>query len=264
MLKSLELDLERETDRIVAFIRQQLAQASYSRLVLGLSGGLDSALAGALAVRAVGAENLKCMILPYRTSNPQSEKHARLLIDAWGVPWERFEITDIVAPFVARDPDISAGRKGNLMARARMMALYDQSVVFGGLVMGTSNRTEMLLGYFTLYGDGAAAFKPLGHLYKCQVRALSRYLGLPAAIINKAPSADLWAGQTDEGDLGYSYDDADQVLYLLTEEKLTCEQVAERGFGVRVVRAIERRMRTTEFKRVEVPLLPTVVQAAKS
>ncbi|NLG26496.1 MAG: NAD(+) synthase, partial [Chloroflexi bacterium] len=107
---------------------------------------------------------LKCMILPYRTSSPQSEAHARLLIDAWGVPWERFEITDIVAPFVARDPDISAGRKGNLMARARMMALYDQSAAFGGLVVGTSNRTETLLGYFTLYGDGAAAFKPLGHL----------------------------------------------------------------------------------------------------
>ncbi len=263
MLAALELNCEREAERIAAFIRAQLAQAHHERLVLGLSGGIDSALVGALAIRAVGAQNLKALILPHRTSNPDSEAHARLLIDAWGCPWAKFEISDVVAPFVAQWPDISEGRKGNLMARARMMALYDQSAAFKGLVVGTSNRTETLLGYFTLFGDGAAAFKPIGHLYKCQVRALSRFLRLPAVIVDKAPSADLWAGQTDEGELGFSYDEADQVLYLLTEEHLTCEQAAEHGFDLRVVQAIDRRMRSTAFKRLPTPVLPTAAEVGR-
>lgn len=261
MLAALGLNCEREVERIVAFIRAQLAQAHHERLVLGLSGGIDSALVGALAIQAVGPHNLKALILPYRTSNPESEAHARLLLDAWGVEWTKFEITDVIAPFVVQWPDITEGRKGNLMARARMMTLFDQSVAYRGLVLGTSNRTETLLGYFTMHGDGAAAFKPIGHLYKCQVRELARFLELPAVIIDKAPSADLWAGQTDEGELGFSYDEADQVLYLLTEERLTCEQAAEQGFDLRVVQAIERRMRSTAFKRLPAPVLPTVAEA---
>jgi NAD+ synthase len=260
LLQPMNLDCDREIARIVTFIRAQLAQANHTRLVLGLSGGIDSALVGALSIQAAGAQNLKGLILPYRTSNPDSEAHARLLVDAWGIPWERFEITDLITPFLSRYADISDGRKGNLMARARMMILFDQSAAFKGLVAGTSNRTETLLGYFTMHGDGAAAFKPIGHLYKCQVRALARHLGLPQPILDKAPSADLWAGQTDEGELGYSYDEADQILYLLTEEHLDCAQAAERGFDLRVVQAVERRMRTTAFKRLPAPVLPTVAE----
>ena len=135
------------------------------------------------------------------------------------------------------------------MARCRMIALFDQTEAFHGLGMGTSNRTETLLGYFTIHGDGAAAFRPIAHLYKCQVRALASYMGVPEIIIDKAPSADLWAGQTDEDELGFSYDTADQVLYLLTEEHLPAAQIADHGFALQVVQAIEKKMAATAFKR---------------
>lgn len=261
MLKALELDCQREVQRIVDFIRRQLDESGYSRLVLGLSGGIDSVLVAYLGVQAVGADNVKAMILPYATSNPQSEADARLVIDTLKLPYERFEITGIVAPLLERYPDMSAGRLGNAMARSRMIVLFDQSVAFKGLVVGTSNRTETLLGYFTMYGDGAAAFKPIAHLYKCQVRSLSRWLGVPESIIAKTPSADLWQGQTDEGELGFSYDEADQVLYLLTEEHQTIDEIAAQGFARQTVEAIERRMRSTGFKRHAPAVLPTVAEA---
>ncbi len=255
MLDGLQLDAARECNRIIAFIRDYLAGAGCSRVVLGLSGGVDSALVAALCAQAVGAANVKALILPYRTSNPESEAHARLVIEQLGLPWEKFEITDVVAPFLARYPDMDERRKGNLMARGRMMALFDQSAAFGGLVAGTSNRTETLLGYFTLHGDGAAAFKPIAHLYKCQVRQLSRHMGVPEPIIAKAPSADLWAGQTDEGELGFTYDEADQVLYLHTERNLSEAEIAAQGLAPAVVRAIVRRMQATAFKRQPTPML---------
>jgi NAD+ synthase len=154
-----------------------------------------------------------------------------------------------VDALLAAFPDVDVRRKGNIMARCRMIALFDQSAAFGGLVAGTSNRTETLLGYFTMHGDGAAALKPIAHLYKCQVRQLSRHVGVPDEIILKAPSADLWEGQTDEGELGFSYDEADQILYLLTEAKLTAAQAAARGFPLATVEAIQRRWQSTEFKR---------------
>lgn len=255
MLDGLQLDATRECDRIIAFIRECLAGAGCSRVVLGLSGGVDSALVAALCAQAIGADNVKALILPYRTSNPESEAHARLVIEQLGLPWAKFDITDIVAPFLARCPEMDERRKGNLMARGRMMALFDESAAFGGLVAGTSNRTETLLGYFTLHGDGAAAFKPIVHLYKCQVRQLSRHMGVPEPIISKAPSADLWAGQTDEGELGFTYDEADQVLYLHTERKLDEAEIAARGFSPAVVRAVVRRMQATAFKRQPTPML---------
>lgn len=260
-MQALELDCQREVQRIIDFIRQQLRKSGHSRLVLGLSGGIDSALVAYLGVQAVGAENVKAMILPYATSNPQSEADALLVAEALRIPYELFDITDMVTPLLERYPDMSAGRLGNVMARSRMIVLFDQSVVFNGLVVGTSNRTETLLGYFTMHGDGAAAFKPIVHLYKCQVRALSRCVGVPESIIEKVPSADLWEGQTDEGDLGFSYDEADQVLYLLTEECLTIDEVAAQGYDRRTVESIERRMRSTEFKRQAPDVLPTVAQA---
>lgn len=255
MLPALELNTEGERERIVAFIREEFDKAGFSRAVLGLSGGIDSALVAALAAEALGVGCVHVMILPYRTSNPESEAHARLMIDRWGFPYERFEITPVVEPLFARDPGIDDRRKGNIMARTRMMVLYDVSAAVGGLVLGTSNRTETLLGYFTLHGDGAAAIKPIAHLYKCQVRALSRCLGIPPAIIDKAPSADLWAGQTDEGDLGFSYDEADQILYLLTEERLGPAQIAALGFDARVVAAVKARLGAMAFKCLPPPAL---------
>jgi NAD+ synthase len=255
MLQALEINCVTECERIVAFLREQLAQARHTRLVVGMSGGIDSALVAALGALAIGAENVVGMMLPYRTSNPQSEAHARLAIHALGMAWERFEISDMVDALVNAYPGMSAGRKGNTMARCRMIALFDQSVAHNALVAGTSNRTETLLGYFTLHGDGAAALKPIAHLYKCQVRALAAYVGVPEPIITKAPSADLWDGQTDEGELGFGYDEADQILYLLTERQLDEASVAAFGFDARVVRAVRSRMLASEFKRCWPPCL---------
>jgi NAD+ synthase len=256
MLQALELSTERECERIIEFIQSEFGRAGFSRAVLGLSGGIDSALVAALAAQALGADHVHVMMLPYCNSNPDSDAHARLMVDRWGFSCERFEITPVVEPFFARDPQIDDRRKGNIMSRCRMVALYDLSAAVGGLVLGTSNRTETLLGYFTLHGDGAAAIKPIAHLFKCQVRALSRHVGIPQAIIEKAPSADLWAGQTDEGDLGFTYDEADQILYLLTEEHLGKSQIAALGFDARVVSAVKARLEVTAFKRLPPPVLP--------
>ena len=253
MLKQLALDCGHETERIVDFLRERSAQAGFSRFVVGLSGGIDSALAAFLAARAVGAENVLCVMMPYLTSNPASEGDARRVIAALDLPYRKIEITNLVEPFFALDDEITPGRKGNIMARARMMVLYDLSVAWNGLVLGTSNRTETLLGYFTLFGDGAAAIKPIAHLYKCQVNDLAAYLGVPEAVVTKAPSADLWAGQTDEGELGFSYDDADQALYLLDEQGFSTSEITAMGFDAKTVVAIERRMKVMSFKRDPVP-----------
>lgn len=262
MLDSLRLDCTRETDRIVDFIQRHLHGAGFQRALLGLSGGIDSALVAALCVRALGGENVLGLILPCESSSPQSEAHARLLIAQLGMAHKIVDITPMVAPFVARYPDMSGRRRGNVMARCRMICLYDESEAYGGLVMGTSNRTETLLGYFTLYGDGAAAIEPIGHLYKYQVRQLARYLDVPEPIITKPPSADLWAGQTDEGELGFSYDAADQVLYLATEEGLDSAEIAAQGFDERVVQAVLDRMASSAFKR-RLPPVPSLQRGAK-
>ena len=256
MLDALRLDLRRERAQIVDFIRAQLAEAGYARMVVGLSGGLDSSLVARLCVEALGPENVRGMMLPYCTSNPESEAHARLLIDKLQISSDRFDITPMVQPLLDRHPHMSNRRKGNIMARCRMIALFDQSVVFRGLVAGTSNRTEILLGYVTIYGDAAAALEPIGHLYKCQVRALSRHMGVSEVIIEKPPSADLWTGQTDEGELGFTYDEADQILYLLTEGGFSAEETAAQGFDPCVIEAIEHRMAVTAFKRRLPPALP--------
>ncbi len=257
MLSALRLDCAAETTRIVAFIRQQMEAAGLRRAVIGLSGGVDSALVAALCAQALGPDQVRAVLLPYRTSNPDSEAHGRLVAEALGLDVQRFDISGMVDAIVAQQPDMSSGRKGNIMSRCRMVYLYDQSAACNGLVVGTSNRTETLLGYFTLCGDGAAALKPLMHLYKCQVRQLSAHLGLPEVVIDKAPSADLWAGQTDEGELGFTYDEADQVLYLLTEEHRSIGEIAAQGFEADTVHAIEARMRRNAFKLRPAAELPT-------
>jgi NAD+ synthase len=258
MLDALHLDPEQEIDRISTFIAHNAQETGIDRAVLGVSGGVDSALVAALCARALGPENVYGMLLPYETSNPQSAAHGRMVTKQLGISSSLFEITPMVAPLVARDPAMSGVRKGNIMARCRMIALYDQSAAWNGLVMATGNRTETLLGYFTMYGDSAAALRPISHLYKCQVRALATHLGLPPEIVAKAPSADLWAGQTDEDELGFTYDDADQILYLLTEAGLTEAEMAAEGFAPATIQAIQRRMVSSAFKLQEPGSLPTM------
>jgi len=164
------------------------------------------------------------------------------------------EITDMVEPLFAKFPDMDNMRKGNIMARQRMIVLYDQTAAFRGLAVGTGNKTEILLGYTTLYGDSACALNPVGDLYKTQVRELSRAMGVPESLITKPPSADLWMGQTDEGELGFTYAEVDQLLYLLVDERYTPEELVDAGFAEPFVKAVVDRVRRNHFKRVLPPI----------
>lgn len=239
---------------LTGFIRSEVTRVGYSRAVVGLSGGLDSALSCVLAVEALGAENVLAVRMPYRSSHPNSLEHAGLLIEQLQIPCKTIEITAMVEPLFALEPGITKLRKGNIMARERMIVLYDQSEVFKGLVIGTSNKTEILLGYSTQYGDSASAINPLGDLYKTQIRQLSRAMGVPAPIIDKAPSADLWDGQTDEGELGFTYDQVDQLLYLLIDQRYSPPECVEAGFDEKFVDLVLRRIRRNQFKRMQPPV----------
>lgn len=253
------IDLSINTDlaRIIltGFIKSEITRVGFSRAVVGLSGGVDSALSCVLAAEALGAENVLAVRMPHTLSSPDSLEHAQLIIDQFKVQSETIEITDMVEPLIQRDPDMSKTRKGNLMARARMIVLYDQSEAFKGLVVGTSNKTEILLGYTTLFGVSASALNPIGDLYKTQVRQLSQALGIPQAIIDKAPSADLWAGQTDEGELGFTYERVDQLLALLVDRRYSLRECMEEGFDEKFIQMVIERVRRNQFKRMQPPIV---------
>lgn len=239
---------------LTRFIHSEITRTGLSRAVLGLSGGIDSALVAYLAAEALGRDNLLCVRMPYKTSSQDSLDHAMLVIKDLGVPHLDIPITEMADGLISKFPEMSNMRKGNIMARCRMITLYDQSEAFKGLVIGTGNKTEILLGYSTLYGDGAHALNPIGDLYKAQVRQLSREVGVPPAIIDKAPSADLWAGQTDEQELGFTYEEADKLLYLLVDHRYTPEECIEAGFKREFVETVVRRVRRNHFKRVMPPV----------
>jgi len=194
------------------------------------------------------------VLMPYKTSPPKTLEDAQTMIDDLGVQSMTVEITDMVDPLINLHKDMDKIRAGNIMARMRMIVLFDQSVAFNALVMGTSNKTEMLLGYTTIYGDSAAALQPIGDLYKTQVRQLAADIGVPEKVIRKAPSADLWAGQTDEGELGFTYAEVDKLLYLLVDQRYRPETCVEEGFDRDFVEAVVRRMRKNHFKRVMPPI----------
>ena len=239
---------------LTGFIKSEVTRVGMSRAIINLSGGLDSALSCALAVEALGAENVIVLRLPYRLSSPDSLVHAQLMIDQFKVKSETIEITEVVDPLIDRDPGISNIRKGNLMARARMIVLYDQSEVFKALPIGTSNKTEILLGYSTIYGDAASAMNPIGDLYKTQVRQLSHAMHIPAPIIDKPPSADLWEDQTDEKELGFTYEDVDKLLYLLVDQRYSPQEAVEAGFNEAFVKTVTTRIRRNQFKRMQPPI----------
>jgi NAD+ synthase len=249
---TINTDLAREI--LAGFIRSEITRIGMSRAVIGLSGGIDSALSLALAVDALGKDNVLAVRMPYKASSKDSLDHAQLLIDQLGVPSKTIEITDMVEPLFKLNPDMSKLRKGNIMARERMIVIYDQSEVFKGLVVGTSNKTEILLGYSTLYGDSANALNPIGDLYKTQVRQLSRAMNIPSPIIDKPPSADLWEDQTDEGELGFTYAEADKLLYLLVDQRYSPQEAIEAGFDAKFVNAVMARIRRNQFKRMQPPI----------
>ena len=249
---TINTDLAREI--LAGFIKSEITRVGMSRAIIGLSGGLDSALSCALAVEALGRENVLAVRMPYKASSKDSLDHAQLLIDQLQIPNKTIEITDMVEPLFKLDHEITNMRKGNIMARERMIVLYDQSEAFKGLVIGTSNKTEILLGYSTMYGDSASAMNPLGDLYKTQVRQLSRAMNIPAPIIDKAPSADLWADQTDEKELGFTYDEVDKLLYLLVDQRYSPQEAIEAGFNEKFVNVVTTRIRRNQFKRMQPPI----------
>jgi len=258
--RAFELPTELEIDTDVArriigeFIRGQLRQAGFERAVLGLSGGIDSGLVAFLTAEAIGAERLLCVLMPYRTSSPASRADAEAVVEQLGCASELVDISPMVDGFFGPDSDASSLRRGNFMARMRMSALYDRSVVWGGLVVGTGNKTESLIGYTTIFGDSACAFNPIGDLYKSQVRQMAEAIGVPDAIIRKAPSADLWPGQTDETESGFSYPILDRLLFWLVDKRRSIDEVVALGFERELVERVDRMVAGAEFKRQVPPI----------
>jgi NAD+ synthase len=249
---------------IAEFIRGQLRQAGFERAVLGLSGGIDSALVAFLVAEAIGAERLLCVLMPYRTSSPASRGDAEAVVGALGCAAELVDISAMVDGYFGADgvpgaagPDALEAaplRRGNFMARMRMATLYDRSVTWRGLVVGTGNKTESLIGYTTLFGDSACAFNPIGDLYKSQVRQLAAAVGVPEPIIRKAPSADLWPGQTDEVEAGFSYPELDRLLFWRIDRRRSLDDLVAMGFDRALVERVDRMVAGAEFKRQVPPI----------
>jgi len=261
MSASLEIDSEFTIQVLTRFIQIEVTKVGLKNALLGLSGGVDSAAAAFLCARALGPEHVWGVMMPYRTSAPESLEDARKVVQATGIQSREIDITPMVDAYF--DParwsgtEASMVRRGNKMARERMSILYDLSAELSALVVGTSNKTEILLGYGTIYGDMASALNPLGDLYKTQVKQAARALGVPENIIQKQPSADLWQGQTDEGELGVTYAEADKLLYHLIDERASKKELITLGFEEKRVREVTERVRRMQFKR-KPPLIAKV------
>jgi NAD+ synthase len=234
---------------LVGFIRNEVRKVGFERVVLGLSGGVDSSLVATLAVEALGADNVVALVMPYTTSDPKSKGDALQVAGQLGIHSLEIEISSQIDAYFERFPDADQKRRGNKMARERMSILYDQSWAWRALVIGTSNKTELLLGYGTIYGDMASAINPIGDLYKTQVWQLADAIGVPTAIVQKAPSADLWAGQSDETELGFQYRMIDQLLFYLVERRHSVDELKRLGFDEAFIEDIMRRIRDNQYKR---------------
>ena len=256
-MNKLDLNLKDVHNELVKFLRENFKKAGFSKAVLGLSGGIDSALVAYLLKDALGKENVLAIMMPYKSSNPDSLNHAKLVVEDLKINAKTIEITDMIDAYFKNEKDASSLRMGNKMARERMSILFDYSSKENALVVGTSNKTEIYLGYSTQFGDSACALNPIGDLYKTNIWDLSRYLKIPNELIEKKPSADLWEGQTDEQEMGLTYKEADQVLYRMLEENKTVEEVLAEGFNKDLVDNIVRRMNRSEYKR-RMPLIAKI------
>jgi NAD+ synthase len=234
---------------LVGFIQNEVRKVGFERVVLGLSGGVDSSLVATLAAQALGAKNVLGVIMPYRTSEPKSRSDALEVAQQLGIEHLEVDISPQIDAYFERFPDADQRRRGNKMARERKSIEYDQSSAWRALVIGTSNKTELLLGYGTIYGDMASAINPIGDLYKTQVWQLADAVGVPTAIVQKAPSADLWAGQSDETELGFQYRMIDQLLYYFVDRRYSIDELKRQGFDQAFITDIIRRIRENQYKR---------------
>jgi NAD+ synthase len=261
MSNELAINTEFVIQVLTRFVQTEVTRVGLKNALLGLSGGVDSATVAFLCAKALGPEHVWGMMMPYRTSAPESLEDARKVVAATGIQSREIDITPMVDAYY--DPARWSGteadilRKGNKMARERMSILYDLSAELGALVVGTSNKTEILLGYGTIYGDMASALNPIGDLYKTQVKQVAMALGVPDAIIQKQPSADLWQGQTDEGELGITYAEVDKLLYHLIDERAGKKELIALGFEEKRVSEVIERVRRMQFKR-KPPLIAKV------
>jgi NAD+ synthase len=234
---------------LCGFIEAELHRAGFRRAVIGVSGGIDSSLVAVLAARAIGAKNVCGVRMPYKTSSDETMRHGQQVIDMLGIDSVTIPITDPVDAYFARFPDASSLRRANKMARERMTTLYDLSAAQNALVLGTSNKSELLLGYGTQFGDMASALNPIGDLYKTQVRQLSRHVGVPSEIIAKNPTGDLWVGQTDEGELGFTYETVDRLLVLLVDLRYRKAELVAAGFDPTFVERVRTMVQRSHYKR---------------
>lgn len=239
---------------LCGFIREELGKAGFKKALVGLSGGLDSAVCAALAAGALGPKNVLGLILPYGKSFPQDAKDAQALARRLGIRRRVLDISPMVDAYFRMAPTQNRTQRGNKMARERMSILYDFSVREKALILGTSNKTELLIGYGTLHGDLACAVNPLGDLYKTQVRQMAKHLRLPENILKKRPSAGLWPGQTDEGEIGLSYQELDEILYRLVDLRQSKAELAAQGFERKKIERIARMIKNSEFKRRMPPI----------
>ena len=256
-----KLDFEQLLQKLTSFLVLEIGKTGLKKAVLGLSGGLDSALVASLAAKALGKENVTGILMPYRTSSAKSTEDALKVVENTGINSLKIEISAVVDAFAANNmtnPDFSRkGRLGNIMARTRMMTLFDFSAANGAIVLGTGNKSEIELGYFTMFGDGASAINPIGSIYKTDIFEFARYLGLPASVIEKAPSADLFEGQTDEGEIGYSYQAMDPVIHAISDLGMSEEEIIRNGFDEKLVRFVKKRINSMCYKR-NVPIVAKI------
>lgn len=255
MAAGLKINPQKIEKKLINFIKSEVNKAGSKNAVIGLSGGIDSTVIAYLSVKALGKEHVTGLLMPYETSNSESVEDARLVVNALGINSEYVDITPMINAYFEKFPQADRIRRGNKMARERMSVLYDLSKISSAIVIGTGNKTEVLLGYGTIHGDMACGIAPLGNLYKTQVRELARYLNIPEKILSKVPSADLWEGQTDEGELGVDYDTADKVLNMIYDRKMPVKMVIKKGFNPEIVINIIKRVKANTFKR-QLPAVP--------
>ena len=242
---------QRETNKIISFLRSVRGKEKIENVLIALSGGIDSATCVYLAAKAIGKDHVYPLLLPYGKLNAEGEEDARLVITSLNIPAKNVRTINIklfVDSVIEHEPDMDDGRKGNIMARIRMIILYDMSKKLNYLVLGTENKTEHLLGYYTRFGDEASDIEPIRRLYKTQVYALAKHLKIPKKILNTPPTAGLWKGQTDEGEFGFDYKFADEILYLHTEKHLSKKEILAKGFDKKLVDRLWWWLSKGEFK----------------